>query len=112
MSFSLTIPHLKKLRESEDRVEFKEAKNNFPWNGGKHNDQKERRKCYLGYIVALANEGGGLLIFGMKDNLPHNVVGTDFAQGSIGKMEDTVTKNYLSEFIYMSYLMRIICELL
>ncbi len=90
MSFSLTIPHLKKLRESEDRVEFKEAKNNFPWNGGKHNDQKERRKCYLGYIVALANEGGGLLIFGMKDNLPHNVVGTDFAQGSIGKMEDTV----------------------
>lgn len=90
MSFSLTIPHLKKLRESEDRVEFKEAKNNFPWNGGKHTDQKERRKCYLGYIVALANEGGGLLIFGMKDNLPHNVVGTDFAQGSIGKMEDTV----------------------
>lgn len=90
MSFSLTIPHLKKLRESEDRVEFKEAKNNFPWNGGKHNDQKERRKCYLGYIVALANEGGGLLIFGMKDNLPHNVVGTDFAQGSIGKMEDEV----------------------
>ncbi len=90
MSFSLTIPHLKKLRESEDRVEFKEAKNNFPWNGGKHTDQKERRKCYLGYIVAVANEGGGLLIFGMKDNLPHNVVGTDFAQGSIGKMEDTV----------------------
>jgi ATP-dependent DNA helicase RecG len=40
--------------------------------------------------VALANEGGGLLIFGMKDNLPHNVVGTDFAQGSIGKMEDEV----------------------
>jgi ATP-dependent DNA helicase RecG len=90
MSFSLTIPHLKKLRESEDRVEFKEAKNNFPWNGGKHTDQKERRKCYLGYIVALANEGGGLLIFGMKDKLPHNVVGTDFAQGSIGKMEDEV----------------------
>jgi ATP-dependent DNA helicase RecG len=90
MSFSLTIPHLKKLRKSEDRVEFKEAKNNFPWNGGKHTDQKERRKCYLGYIVALANEGGGLLIFGMKDNLPHNVVGTDFAQGSIGKMEDEV----------------------
>jgi ATP-dependent DNA helicase RecG len=90
MSFSLTIPNLKKLRESEDRVEFKEAKNNFPWNGGKHTDQKERRKCYLGYIVALANEGGGLLIFGMKDNLPHNVVGTDFAQGLIGKMEDDV----------------------
>jgi ATP-dependent DNA helicase RecG len=92
MSFSLTIPNLKKLRESEDRVEFKEAKNNFPWNGGKHTDQKERRKCYLGYIVALANEGGGLLIFGMKDNLPHNVVGTDFAQGLIGKMEDEVYK--------------------
>lgn len=90
MMFNLTISDLKRLRESEDHVEFKEAQNNFPWNGGSHTDQKERRKCYLGYIVALANEGGGLLIFGMKDKLPHDVVGTDFANGKIGELEDAV----------------------
>ncbi len=49
------IASLKTLRESEDKVEFKAATSNFNWNGGKHTDQKERRKCYLGYIVALCN---------------------------------------------------------
>jgi ATP-dependent DNA helicase RecG len=90
MVFDLNIADLKGLRESEDHVEFKEAHNDFPWNGGSHTDQKERRKCYLGYIVALANEGGGFLVFGMKDKLPHDVVGTDFANGKIGKLEDAV----------------------
>jgi ATP-dependent DNA helicase RecG len=90
MKFNLTIKNLKHLKESEDRVEFKEAKHNFPWNGGNHNDQKERRKCYLGYIVALANEGGGLLVFGMKDKIPHEVVGSDFADGKTGQLEDAV----------------------
>ncbi len=64
----MTIPELQYLRESEDKVEFKEAKNNFPYNGGSHKEQENRRKCYLGYIVALANEGGGKLIFGMDDS--------------------------------------------
>lgn len=86
----MTIRELQKLRESEDKVEFKEAKNNFPWNGGKHSEQKDRRKCYLGYVVALANEKGGLLVLGMADKMPHTVVGSDFADGKIGELEDAV----------------------
>ncbi|MFT7032403.1 MAG: ATP-dependent DNA helicase RecG [Cyclobacteriaceae bacterium] len=30
----MTIQELQQLQESEDKVEFKEARNNFPWNGG------------------------------------------------------------------------------
>tara|TARA_R110002050_G_scaffold218631_1_gene354568 strand:+ start:11305 stop:12990 length:1686 start_codon:yes stop_codon:yes gene_type:complete len=86
----MTITGLQKLRESEDKVEFKEAKNNFPWNGGSHTEQKDRRKCYLGYAVALANEKGGLLVLGMADKIPHTVVGSDFADGKIGALEDEV----------------------
>ena len=86
----MTISELQKLREAEDKVEFKEAHKDFPWNGGSHSEQKERRKCYLGYLVALANEGGGLLVFGMADKIPHTVVGTDFALGKVGALEDAV----------------------
>lgn len=86
----MTIAQLQKLRESEDKVEFKEAKNNFPWNGGSHTEQKDRRKCYLGYVVALANEKGGLLVLGMADKIPHTIVGSDFADGKIGALEDEV----------------------
>lgn len=86
----MTIQEIQKLRESEDKVEFKEAKNNFPWNGGSHSEQKDRRKCYLGYVVALANEKGGLLVLGMADKIPHTIVGSDFADGKIGELEDAV----------------------
>ena len=74
-----TINDLKHLRESEDHIEFKAAKHNYPFNGGSKSEPKERRRCVLGYIVALANEGGGLLVLGMHDSYPHKVVGTDFA---------------------------------
>lgn len=86
----MTINELKHLRESEDKVEFKRAEHNFPWNGGSHTDQNERRKCFLGYVVAFANEGGGMLVLGMEDVLPHNVVGSDFALDKIGELEDAV----------------------
>lgn len=86
----MTIDQIKQLRESEDKIEFKEARKNFPYDGGKKSEQKERRKCYLGYIVALCNEGGGSLVFGMKDKSPHDVVGTNFAQNKIGQLEDDV----------------------
>jgi ATP-dependent DNA helicase RecG len=86
----MTIAQLQQLKESEDKVEFKEAKHNFDYNGGSHNSQEERRKCYLGYIVAFANEGGGILILGMADAIPHHVVGSDFAVGRIGAIEDAV----------------------
>ena len=46
------------LKESEDHIEFKEAKHNFDYNGGSHKDPKERRHCILGYVAALANEKG------------------------------------------------------
>lgn len=86
----MTIDELKVLRESEDHAEFKEAKHNFPYNGGSHTDQAERRKCFLGYIVALSNEHGGLLVLGMTDHIPRDVVGTDFALGKVGALEDDV----------------------
>lgn len=86
----MTIAELKQLKESEDRVEFKRAEHNFTWNGGSHSEQKERRKCFLGYIVAFANEGGGRLVLGMEDALPHNVVGTDFGLNKLGELEDAV----------------------
>jgi len=86
----MTIEILKRLRESEDKVEFKEAKRNYPFAGGSHSDPEERRKCLLGYIVAFANEKGGKLVLGMTNDFPHQVVGTDFAQGKIGALEDEI----------------------
>lgn len=84
----MKIPELKKLKESEDKVEFKAATHNFSYAGSEHRDQEERRRCFLGYVVAFANEGGGRLILGMTDNEPHEVVGSDFAQGKVGALED------------------------
>ena len=84
------IEDLKQLRESEDHIEFKEAKRNYPFAGGKHVDPKERRRCVLGYIVALANEKGGRLVLGMADKMPHTVVGSDFAQDKVGELTDEI----------------------
>lgn len=81
---------LKNLKESEDHIEFKEAKKNFNYNGGSHNDPKERRHCLLGYVVALANEGGGRLVFGMADKRPHDIVGTNYEVGNLGNLEDAI----------------------
>lgn len=78
------------LKESEDHIEFKEAKNNFDYNGGSHKDPKDRRHCILGYVAALANERGGRLVFGMMDKRPHDVVGSTFEQGNLGALEDAI----------------------
>jgi len=90
----MTIQEIKRLRETEHKVEFKEAKRDFSFAGGKHADPAERRRCVLGYVVALANEGGGMLVFGVKEKkiLPHEIVGTDFAKDEIGKLEDEIYK--------------------
>lgn len=87
-TISMTIEELKYLKESEDKVEFKEAKHNFSFAGSEHREQKERRKCLLGYIVCLANENGGNLILGMTDKSPRSVTGTDFADGKTGELID------------------------
>jgi len=41
----MTIPEVKQLKESEDRVEFKAAERNFQYAGGSHTAQEDRRKC-------------------------------------------------------------------
>ena len=85
-----TIDNLKQLRESEDHIEFKAARHNYPSAGGSKTEPKERRRCVLGYVVALANEGGGLLALGMHDSYPHKVVGTDFADKNLGNLVDQI----------------------
>ena len=57
---------LRLLRERENHVEFKRAKHNYPFAGGQNTEPKERRRCVLGYIVALANEKRDQLILGME----------------------------------------------
>jgi len=84
---------LKLLKESEDHVEFKAARHNYPFAGGSHSDPRDRRRCVLGYVVALANEQGGRLVLGMEDKSPHNVCGSDFAQGEVGNLEAAIYKN-------------------
>jgi ATP-dependent DNA helicase RecG len=88
----MTIQEIKRLRETEDKVEFKEAKKDFNFAGGSHVDPKERRKCVLGYVVALANEGGGYLVLGVRENkqLPHEIIGTSFVEGKIGALVDEI----------------------
>ena len=61
--------------------------------GGGHTTQRDRRKCFLGYVVALSNEGGGCLVLGMDNSPKHIVVGSDFANGKIGSLEDEVYIN-------------------
>lgn len=83
----ITIEELKKLRESEDKVEFKEAKTQYTY--------KKERRSVLGYIVALANEGGGKLVFGVKENksLPHTIVGSSAWEKEEGKLEEDIFRD-------------------
>ncbi len=53
-----------KSPSEHQRLEFKEAKNQF-----------DNKKLYK-YCVALANEGGGVLLLGVSDQPPRKVVGT------------------------------------
>ena len=54
-------------------LEFKEAKTQF-----------DHRKL-LRYCVAIANEGGGLLLFGIADKPPRLVVGSQAVNDLVGK---------------------------
>src|SRR6266404_4534268 len=56
-------------------LEFKEAKTQF--------DYKTLRE----YCVAIANEGGGFLLFGVADKPPRKVVGTLAANNPVGMAE-------------------------
>lgn len=84
----MTIEEIIHLKESEDKVEFKEAKGgNISYNGGAKPEPSKRRRCILGYVIAFANEGGGYLVFGIKESTPHIVVGTNQNIGALGELE-------------------------
>ena len=61
---SMTIDELLAAKEGE-HIQFKEAKNRFPFN--------EAAQC----CCALANCGGGKLVFGITDKRPRSVVGSN-----------------------------------
>ena len=89
----ITIEKLKKLKESEDKVEFKKGESgNVSYDGGskKH---PERRRCILGYITALCNEEGGFLVIGMGDKYPHEVIGTNQYVDAIGDLESKIYRD-------------------
>ena len=82
------------MRESEDHVEFKKGEyGNVSYNGGNKDKPKERRKCILGYITALCNEGGGRLVIGMHDDYPHKVVGTKQNLNALGELESNIYRD-------------------
>lgn len=81
----MSITELKQLKESEDKVEFKEAKNQYAYNSS--------RKSVLGYIVAFANEKGGYLVFGLEDAHPHTVCGSKAFEGREGQLEQDVYRD-------------------
>lgn len=89
-----TIEELQNMRESEDHVEFKRGdKGNISYNGAHKDTPKERRRCILGYVVALCNEKGGRLVIGMHDDFPHKVMDTQQAINAIGQLESDIYRD-------------------
>ncbi len=89
----LPIEQLRNMRESEDLVEFKRCQQgNLSFNGSDKQKPSDRRKCILGYVVALANANGGYLVLGMEDAFPHKVVGTSQCENALGKLENEIYK--------------------
>lgn len=89
-----TIEQLKLMRESEDHVEFKKGEQgNVSYNGAGKDKPNERRRCILGYVAALCNEGGGRIVIGMHDAYPHKVVGTQQCVNSIGQLESDIYRD-------------------
>lgn len=83
----MTIDEIKQLKESEDKVEFKEALNQYNYNNG--------RRSLLGYTVALANEGGGKLILGVRENNNglHIITGSAAWEGHEGKLAEDIYRD-------------------
>lgn len=89
-----TIAELQQMRESEDHVEFKKGENgNISYNGGDKAKPRDRRKCILGYVTALCNEGGGRMVIGMHDLHPHQVIGTKQNENSLGVLESNIYRD-------------------
>ena len=89
-----SIDELRQMRESEDRIEFKKGENgNVSYNGRGSNKPNERRRCILGYVAALCNEGGGRIVIGMHDNYPHAVTGTSQCENALGQLESDIYRD-------------------
>lgn len=97
-----TIPELQQMRESEDHVEFKKGEGgNVSYNGKGKDKPNERRRCILGYVAALCNEGGGLIVIGMHDKHPHAVTGTTQCMNGIGQLESDIYRDMgIRPFVY------------
>ena len=83
----MTIDEIKNLRETEDKVEFKQAAAQYNYDNG--------RKSVLGYVVALANEKGGKLILGVTENPnpPHIISGSLAFNGREGQLEQNIYRD-------------------
>jgi ATP-dependent DNA helicase RecG len=81
----MTISELIRLKESEDKVEFKEAKTQYSYKIGK--------KSVLGYVTALANEKGGYLVMGVREASPHAICGSIAWEGLEGKLEQDIYRD-------------------
>lgn len=89
-----TIEKLKNCRESEDHVEFKRGEHgNVAYDGGTKAKMSDRRRCILGYVVALCNERGGTIVIGMEDAYPHKVIGTKQNENSLGELEANIYRD-------------------
>lgn len=89
-----TIDQLRHMRESEDHVEFKKGEyGNVSYNGAGRDKPQERRRCILGYVAALCNEGGGRIVIGMHDAYPHKVIGTKQCIDGIGRLESDIYRD-------------------
>ena len=94
MKDRVTIEQLKHMRESEDHVEFKKGEGgNVSYNGFGRDKPSERRRCILGYVVALCNEKGGYLVIGMHDRYPHEVVGSRQCENAMGTLESDIYRD-------------------
>lgn len=74
---------LNNLGCEDEHTEFKEAKNNFSILG-----DFNKRNCIYAYSVAIGNEGGGCLVFGIDDK--KRVVGTNFPKDSFVSVREKI----------------------
>ncbi len=81
----MTIKQLLKLKETEDKIEFKEAKTQYNYKNG--------RKSILGYVCALANEKGGVLALGIKETKPYTLVNSKAYKGRVGEVEQNIYRD-------------------
>lgn len=74
---------LNSLGCEDEHTEFKEAKNDFNVLGSLNN-----RQCIYAYCVAIGNEGGGCLVFGIDDK--KHIVGTNFPKNKFVSTKEKI----------------------